>query len=131
MKVQIQVGNQTNTVETRPDPDDATDTPLYLVQVRQIRGINEYEMRVTWCEDREGWVDSDTPIGPDTEALTDQELVDRGAVFTWETQGIYFTRAEAEAFVEAKNSYHDGLVWQSYGIPTKGTLKQIVRALTD
>lgn len=67
----------------------------------------------------------DCPIWAIQQGAEDEE----GRV-TWETtEGLWFTHAEAKKWAKA-HAYRLGKTWRVYGLPARGELKALLKALT-
>lgn len=105
---------------------ECTRDPIFLLQVRRYRllGVPEgHEM------DDEGDVWAKSPIGPaEPDRLTVDDLLSfEAAVAWWETESVYLTREEAEAYGQRRAyNYRDG--WRVYCVCAEGRLGDLLRA---
>jgi hypothetical protein len=117
------------TLATRPDPNDGTRSPLYVVQSRELRPSWDGLCTdgLSYDSDREHWVYQDP--GGDRIVLDDQAMVDHGyAEWGWRSERIFFTRKEADQYCRSR---HYNGPFRSYGMCSEGELEAIVIALTE
>lgn len=118
---------------TRKYPEsEITRDPIYLLQSRQIVMIGEPK-DAEW--DGENWVKGDSE-SEDFQILSEDDLIAQEcAAVRWETESVWFTRDEAEAW-GADHSYRfgegrKGIDWRVYCLCAEGELAQILKEHTE
>jgi len=109
---------------------EATRDPIFLLQSSQQRWSDaSLPIGFEWSEDREELLDEDgESVGQNHPSF--YRLTEAGCVtLFWETERVFFTREEAEAWGRART--YRWSAWRCYCVSAEGDLAALLRAVSE
>ncbi len=114
----------------RKDPDDGQSHPIYLLQRLQWSFIGDPPLGWCWNEDGETFVNEKTgEIVHLTMEFAKEHC--ENYVESWDTESVWFTREEAQTWLDNHQYRYEGTKGRVYGVQAEGDLWELVNAHTD